>query len=208
MTFNIGIVGHVTRSEHAEKLAKRVNGFVALDSGTLGCDGNHLNVLERLDSAPADFSVVLEDDAVPTRAFLRHLKAALPLAPSGLVSLYIGKQRPPQYQAAIKAAVKRADDQDASWIIGSRLFHAVGYAIRTSLLDSLLSFDSRLPIDEHISAWAQLHGHVVSYTWPSLVDHADMPTIVAHRDGQPRTPGRVAWRTGGRETWTTTSVPL
>lgn len=203
-----GIVGHTTRSKHAEALARAVGGFVAVDNGTLGCDRNHLSVLERLEHAPATWAVVLEDDAVLTPGFTNQLRRSLPFAPSGIVSLYLGRQRPPQYQPAISRAVAVADTEDASWIVATRLFHAVGYAIKAPLVPSLLDFASTLPIDEHISAWAQLNGHVVSYTWPSLVDHADLPTVVAHRDGEPRPPGRVAWRTGTRDTWTTAAVSL
>lgn len=203
-----GIVGHTTRSTHAEALARATGGFVALDNGTLGCDRNHLSVLERLEHAPSTWTVVLEDDATVTPAFKDQLRHALPLAPSGVVSLYLGRLRPPQFQHAIAKATVAADAQDASWIVATRLFHAVGYAIKTPLLASLLDFASTLPIDEHITAWAQLHGHVISYTWPSLVDHADLPTVVSHRDGEPRPPGRVAWRTGSREQWTTTAVAL
>jgi hypothetical protein len=205
---SIGIVGHVIRSGHAETLANKLGAFLCLDDGTQGCDLNHIGVLERLSHLKADWAVVLEDDAVPVDGFLEQLDKALPLAPSGLVSLYLGRQRPPQYQNAIAKAVDVADADDASWIVSTRLLHGVGYAIKTSLLDSLLDFASNLPIDEHISAWAQLHGRVTSYAWPSLVDHADMPTVVSHRDGQPRPPGRVAWRTGTRPVWASTSVPL
>lgn len=204
----IGIVGHPTRSTAAKALARSTRAaFISFDNG-LGCDRNHINVLEHLEAIPSTYAVVLEDDAVPVADFTSQLQQCLPFAPSRVVSLYLGRQRPPQFQDAIAAAVTDADQQDASWIVASRMMHAVGYAIHTSLLGSLLDFDSYLPIDEHISAWAQIHGHVVSYTWPSLVDHADVPTIVAHRDGEPRPPGRVAWRTGRRDTWTTTSVPV
>ena len=205
----MGIVGHVVRNRHAEGLARQLGAFICLDDGTQGCDRNHVSVLDRLDRMPSQWVVALEDDAVLATDNLKaQLRQALPLAPSGLVSLYLGRQRPPQYQPAIATAVRAADDADASWIVGTRLLHAVGYAIRTDLLPSLLDFPLTLPIDEHISAWAQLHGHVVSYTWPSLVDHADLPTVVAHRDGEPRPPGRVAWRTGSRDVWTSASVPL
>lgn len=203
----IGVVAHTVRVADAKSLARQVKAdFVAIDNGVLGCDANHLAVLEHLSVMPSTWSVVLEDDAVPVDGFDRQLQRALMFAPSPVVSLYLGRQRPPQYQAGIEAATVAADGADASWIVGSRLFHAVGYAIRTSLLESLLRFTSRLPIDEHISAWAQLNGHVVSYTWPSLVDHADTPTIVQHRDGESRPPGRVAWRAGSRQLWTTKSV--
>jgi hypothetical protein len=206
--FTTGIVGHVTRNAHAESLARRMKAFVCLDSGVLGCDQNHIEVLDRLCSMGSQWSIVLEDDAVAHPGVLAQLEAALPVSPSPVVSLYLGRQRPPQYQDAIAAAVQDADDSGAAWIVGSRLLHGVGYAIKTSLLESLLYYPVNLPIDEHISSWARLHGHVVSYTWPSLVDHADMPTIVAHRDGEPRPPGRVAWRVGQRQHWTSQSVAL
>lgn len=205
----IGIVAHPTRSTAAKALAKQSNAsLLCFDNGMVGCDRNHLDVLGHLEAFPSDYAVVLEDDAVLIADFQSQLYQCLPLAPSKVISLYLGRQRPPQFQQAIAAATVEADQQAASWIVASRMLHAVGYAIHTSVLGSLLDFDSYLPIDEHISAWAQLHGHTVSYTWPSLVDHADVPTVVAHRDGEPRPPGRVAWRTGQRDNWTTTSTPL
>ena len=108
----------------------------------------------------------------------------------------------------MERALKAAHTQDASWIISTHLLHAVGYCIKTELLPSLLSHDSLLPVDQHIGDWARRFGHSVAYTVGSLVDHADMPTIVDHPDGKPRPPGRKAWQVGGRDTWTSLSVPL
>jgi hypothetical protein len=81
----------------------------------------------------------------------------------------------------------------------------VGYAIRTALLPDLLGdLPHRIrtaPIDEAISAWAQERDYGISYTWPSLVDHRDEPSLVRHLDGQPRRTGRVAWYADCREGW-------
>lgn len=206
----IGVVAHVTRVKQAKRLAQRVHAdFISIDNGLLGCDDSHKHVLNHLSNLPSTFSVVLEDDAVPIDNFTAQLAHCLPMSPSPITSLYLGQLRPPQFQNAIRAATRRADAENADWIISTHLLHAVGYAIRTDLIPSLLAFTSPLPIDQHISAWAQQYGHTTAYAWPSLVDHADGPTVIpTHPDGKPRTPGRVAWKTGPHPNWTTRTVPL
>lgn len=205
----IGIVAHTSRGADAKALAHQVGAdFISIDNGVMGCDDNHDHVLHHLSALPSTWSVVLEDDAVPVAGFRDQLAAALPLCPAPIASLYLGRMRPPQHQADIAAAVEAAEIENADWIISSRLYHAVGYAIRTELLPSLLTHLSNWPVDQHISEWAQRYGYTVAHTWPSLVDHADGDTIVDHPDGQPRPPGRVAWKTGGHHTWTSRSVTL
>ena len=41
----------------------------------------------------------------------------------------------------------------------------------------------RAAIDEAITVWCQERGHEVSYCVPSIVDHADGPTLIDHPDG-------------------------
>lgn len=211
----IGIVAHTSRADQAKALAHTVKAtYTSIDGGTpgstgfLGCDDNHDHVLRQLSHYPSTWTVILEDDAVPVDEFRDQLESALPLSPAPIVSLYLGKMRPPQHQADIRAAVEAADAEDVDWIIATRLFHAVGYAIKTELIPSLLGHLSNWPVDQHISEWALQRGHTVAYTWPSLVDHADHDTIVNHPDGQPRTPGRVAYRTATKPRWTSRSVTL
>lgn len=205
----IGVVAHTSRVTYAKRLANVIRAdFVSIDNGTLGADGNHEAVQYHLSALPSTFSVILEDDAIPVEGFRDQLEHALPLCPSPIASLYLGKQRPPQYQHAIRTAIEAAELEAADWIVGTRLFHAVGYAIKTELIPSLLDHITHWPVDEHISSWARLHGHTVAYAYPSLVDHLDGPTLVAHPDGKPRTPGRVAWKTQPHETWTSKSVTV
>lgn len=205
----IGIVAHTSRVTQAKSLAKQVRaGFISIDNGMMGCDENHDHVQHHLAGLPTTWSVILEDDAKPVDGFVDQLHAALIMAPSPIVSLYLGQKRPPHWQKRIGAAIAEARDLNACWIVGTHLLHAVGYAIKTELLPSLLNHQSTRPVDEHITDWAKSFGHLVSYTAPSLIDHLDGPTVVAHPDRQPRRPGRKAWVTGTRDHWTTEAVML
>lgn len=206
----IGVVAHTSRSNLAEALALDVDADVlSVDDGQLGCEGNHAAVWEQLAALPTGWSVILEDDAQPVDGFAAQLAAALPMAPAPIASLYLGRLRPAPWQRRIRAALDQADTVDAHWIMATRLLHAVGYAIRTELLGSLLRFTSARPVDEHISRWARQYGYPTCYTVGSLVEHADEPTVIPlHPDRQPRTPGRKAWRLGGHDRWTTTTVTM
>lgn len=205
----IGVIAHRKRITAAAILADFVNADItSVDDGTLGCNQNHYTVLKALSATPSTWTVILEDDALPVAGFTTQLTQALPLAPSPIVSFYLGRQRPTWAQTGIAEATTKATATDAHWIISTHLLHAVGYAIKTPLIPDMLRFPTPLPVDQHISRWAQTLGHTIAYTWPSLIDHADTDTLVNHPDGQPRTPGRVAWNTSPHHDWTTRSVTL
>lgn len=205
----IGIVAHTSRVEQAKQLAADVRAdFISIDNGMMGCDANHRAVQYHLAGMGSTWSVILEDDAIPVKGFRDQLEQALSVAPSPVASLYLGRKRPPHWQKRISTAVSRAEQTDASWIVGTHLLHAVGYAIRTTLIPHLLAYDSHHPADYHIGSWARSNNHPVSYTYPSLVNHLDGPTIVEHPDRQQRTPGRTAWLAGTRDTWTPKAVTL
>lgn len=203
----LGVVAHTSRTTQAKALAQQVQAdFFSIDNGYLGCDQHHRQVQVHLAALPSTWAVILEDDAEPVDDFRDQLESALLVAPSPIVSLYLGRKRPPHWQHRIGKALASADN--ANWLISTHLLHAVGYAIKTELLPSLLAFDSPLPVDQHISRWARYYGHTIAYTLPSLVDHADLPTIVDHPDGEPRTAGRKAWTVGTRDIWTSQTVAL
>ena len=185
---------------------------MSLDNGNLGCGGNHRKVwrhLAKRHAAHADWLILLEDDAVPVEGFRDQLEQALAVAPTSVVSLYLGRKRPPHLQFMIEPAIKRADDADASWLVSRQLLHAVGLAVRSSIVEDMLAtIDEELPIDEAINGWANKRRYRIGYSFPSLVDHADGETLLQHRDGQAREPGRVAWRAGARDTWTREHVEM
>ncbi|PKQ59734.1 hypothetical protein B5566_02515 [Mycobacterium sp. MHSD3] len=203
MNHAIGIVAHPSRSTMAYYLAYQVGSpCVAIDDMGMGCAANHRRTWEWLAlRGHGDWCVVLEDDAVPVPSFREQLADALDHSPAPIVSLYLGRCRPGNAQATIRDHV--AYGPDTPWLITNRLLHAVGVAIRTDLVASMVDHTAALkgcPIDEAISHWAATHQLPVAYTWPSLVDHADTPSLV-HGPTRHHHVRRVAWRTGTRTTW-------
>jgi len=211
----IGIVAHTARLEQASGLADHVEAtYLSVDDGTLGCNANHKKVWKHLAEQSTEWSIVLEDDAIPVDKFLDQATQALATTPAPIVSFYLGKHHLPQLdiERDKQQAIARADAADAHWIISRQLLHAVAVAVRTdhtqSMLDHLNQLPDFFPIDEAISHWATNNFIDVAYTWPSLIDHADLPTLFRHHDKLPRPPGRIAYRTGTRDIWTDKAVTL
>jgi GR25 family glycosyltransferase involved in LPS biosynthesis len=214
MLYAIGVVAHTARDNTAHTLAHKVNAaHLSIDDGALGCDRNHLRVWQALTDHDATWSVVLEDDAQPIDDFHYQLEHALLNAPTPVVSLYLGKAYPVWWQPRIQVAIEHAQAERASFIVAKHLLHCVGVAIKTPLVPYVVRTPQQphaWPIDEHIGMVAQRHFQqpAIAYTWPSLVDHEDGPTLQQHNDGLPRTPGRKAWLTGTREQWDSSTVHM
>ena len=207
----IGIVSHVSRREQAERLALKVNAdYVSEDDGTLGCEGNHRRVWEWLAATADTWSVVLEDDALPVDGFTYQLEQALSVAPTPIASLYLGQGQPRQWQDRIYQAIHAAEQDNACWIVGKRLLFGVAVCIKTDLISSMLACidTSTRPIDFAIKDWAVQAGHDICFPTPSIVDHADGPTLITDRTDTTRDMPRTAWRIGERERWTSKQVPL
>lgn len=208
----IAVVAHRARAAQAEALAETVSAaHVSWDDGTLGAEGNHRAAWEWMAANnTAPWTVILEDDAQPVDGFLNQAAAALTEAPTPLVSFYLGQSRPPQWQQKIADAIEKADANNAHWIVSTALIHGVAVALKTDLIPSMLNWVTQtpLPIDEAISHWARAHHKAVSYSWPSLVEHADQGTLIKHRDKLPREQGRIAHRTGHHTHWTSNRVVM
>lgn len=211
----IGVVAHPKRIHQAETVRRMTQAeYIRFDHGSEGAIANHTAVWKWMadNVEEREWAVVLEDDAVPVPFFRQQCEKALWQAPTEVVSLYLGRQRPVQSQPRIRSAVKCAEREDAHWILWTSPIFGVAIAIKGSLLiDSMLRWLEKRPetaVDEAISQWCIAdtgsgpYGHPAAFTWPSLVDHSDGPTLIpTRRDGQPRPPGRVAWMTGLRDSW-------
>lgn len=214
----IGVVAHINRLSQAEQLAHRTDAaYISVDDGTLGCDDNHKKVWAHLYNETHDdneWLIVLEDDAVVVDDFIAQAHAALAAAPTPVVSFYLGKHHIPEleWEQRKRQAIANATTANAHWITTNYLLHAVAVAIRRdhvlSMYRHLETLPLVLPIDEAITHWMHNRGIAVSYTWPSLADHADQPTLFRHPDKLPRPPGRVAYQTGTRDTWTDKAVTM
>lgn len=181
----IAIVAHPKRNADAIRLAAQTHAeAVCWDIHNQGAEVNHLAAWEWLGGESTRWGVVLEDDVIPCKGFQQQLAAALENSPTPIVSLYLGRGRPPHWQQRISRVIAT----EASYITAQALLGGQGYAMRTELFHDFdrvrhLVNRKRLPIDEAISAWAVEMGIRVSYPVPSLVDHRDGPTLIRHWDG-------------------------
>jgi hypothetical protein len=214
----IGVVAHQARIRQADKLVKDLKAdAISVDRGNLGPQINHCKTWAKLARVTADdeYAVVLEDDSLPCKDFRTEAGFALRAAARSDVSIasfYLGRQRPIAWQDRVAQAVARAKTEGAAWIVGDAVLHGVAVVLRGNMirpvLDFLTAMDRMLPIDEALTSFARRNYIECWYTWPSIVEHADTPTLIAHPDGEKREPGRVAWQFGTRFVWTSRKVEL
>ena len=223
----IAIVAHTKREKMVGELTEKVRPrYVVWDNGLAGCAKNHYRAwAELMDDGTGPYSLVLEDDAVPIQGLSDMLPNILENAPTPVVSLYLGRCRPPHWQPSVAqtfASLDRRVFPDApnpSWFLADELLHGVAVAIRTDLIESMLLYAKirmrHYPMDEIIGQWSREVLQVpIGYTHPSVCDHADAPTVIReHISAHPgetgeRVPGRRAWKFGTR-VWdsTTMSIP-
>lgn len=204
------VVGHINRILAATDLAHSIGAVVTLDDGSKGAAANHLEAWRLTATLAAPWAAALEDDAQPVPGFLAQAEQALKVAPEPVVSMYLGRTRPKRWQERIAPAIATADRAGAHWLTATHVLHAVAVAMHASLREDWLDFahSSTLPPDERLTAWCIARGHRVAYTHPSLVQHADGPTLVRHANTAGVHGPRKAWRTGTRDTWTDRAVAM
>lgn len=204
LVISTAVVAHPARLIAATELAATVHGTVVIDDTGIGCNANHLRAWELTAALESEWAAVFEDDAEPIAGFMNQVTAALAAAPEPVVSMYLGRTRPVRWQDRIGRAAQLADEAGSHWITSTHTIHAVALAVHTELLPDWLDWahHNTLPPDERMAAWCVARHHRVAYTWPSLVNHADGPTLVTHSNTGGTTAPRRAWRVGTRDTWT------
>jgi GR25 family glycosyltransferase involved in LPS biosynthesis len=207
---SFAVVGHEARLVEATDLAHSLGAVIVLDDGSLGAGANHLRAWEATATLEADYAVVLEDDAQPVPGFMQQAEQALAVTPEPVISFYAGTTRPKRWQDCLRPATADADRVGACWLTTTLAAHAVAIAIHTDLRDDWIDFATghTLPPDERLTAWMKARDHRIAYSWPSLCNHADGPTLVRHGNTQGITGPRRAWRTGTRDTWTSKAVAI
>ncbi|WP_269929124.1 hypothetical protein [Kocuria massiliensis] len=182
----VAVVAHHTRHSEAVDLMNHVNGATLfVDDDYHGSLWNHRRALQWADSI-GERVWIMEDDAVPDRDFAEHAHHWATRYPNELISGYLGRSRPPQWQHRIESLLAHGDDH----VRLPQLIHGVCYSIPPEETGRVLAGLQDGPADYAIGdAWDR----DVLYTVPSLVDHADGEPVEKHPDGTKRTPGRTAW---------------
>lgn len=210
MTLSLTVMAHPKRRAAAQRLAVAV-GADAIEWDTCDDEWDTGRRAIATHDPAGTHHLVLQDDALPIPDFRHHAAAALEQHPDALVSFYLGTSRPPQWQPAVDDACMRAEDAGAAWISVPTLLHGVAIAIPTVEIPNLLAWCERptVPYDERLGMyWRHVLDRPVLYTWPSLVDHDDGPTIARHRDGVHRDEPRRARMVGTPLTWGTVAIDV
>jgi len=142
----------------------------------------------------ARWHVVLQDDAVVCRDLIAGLDRALDrVPPNAAVGLYVGESR--RAGGRIERITARADAEGCSWIHLPQLHWGVGLVVPTALIDEVVWRGDRthvLEYDRRLSTVFRKLRMPVWYTWPSLVDHRDEPSLLRHDRQQHRKAARFA----------------
>lgn len=185
------VVGHHSRTGHAQHLAALLDAHLLIDDGNHGANWNHRRALEWAAEQTCRV-VVVEDDAMPVDLFFTPVTSWLKRFPDSLISFYLGTGRPPQYQMQIAERLIVADKTQADYITLPRLIHGVCYSVPPQHIERVLSrWDRSKPADYAVG---DAYGGAVVYPCYSLVDHADGVPVERHPDSAQRTERRRAWR--------------
>jgi hypothetical protein len=197
---DVAIMAHPARVDAAHQLAEQTGARIVWDDG----HGEWDTGARAWDSInrDADWGLVLQDDALPIPDMLAHLGQALTNAPRTCTSLYVGTTRP--RGPAVTHATQQATLAGNAWLETRALMWGVGVALPVEDIAPLLDWANTqtLPYDQRIGAWDSRHSRPVRYTWPSLVDHDDGPSIARNNDSAPRK----AHRTGIPHSWDTAAT--
>lgn len=109
------VVGHHSRTGHAQRLAALLDAHLLIDDGNHGANWNHRRALEWASEQTCRV-VVVEDDAMPVDLFFTPVTSWLKRFPDSLISFYLGTGRPPQYQIQIAERLILADKTQADYI--------------------------------------------------------------------------------------------
>lgn len=141
---------------------------------------------------------VIQDDVVIGRDLLTGLEKALGRVPSDVpLCGYVGRVRPNKER--VHKMVQKARIASASFITMSELLWGPLIVVPVEHVDAMIAYCDPLNIanyDMRLSRYWEGRSRVW-YTWPSVVDHADTPSLVPGRTGSSR---RVAHEFCGEET--------
>lgn len=183
-TLSVAVMAHQARAHLVPDLVERLgieDGQVVWDRYEDRWDTGRRAMLAH--DPDADWHMVIQDDAVVCRDLIPGLKVALDQVPAdALACPYVGTRRPMTERVA--AAVERAEDRDASWIVMQTLNWGVAIIVPTRTIPDMLNWADRLQIPNYDKRVGQyywrVHNWPTWYTWPSLVDHRDVPSLAGH----------------------------
>lgn len=176
MSVTVNIMAHPKRERQAKALALELDAGIVWDRG----QGLWDTAVRAWTEQDGEWRTVIQDDAVPAAHFRANLGRILE-GSTNPVSWYYGTGTPNHSRDTRTQAVLKAKQDRASWIEHLGPWWAVGVSFHEShmgVLDINARINGRMKNDDaRYTAYFAKLGVLCRYTWPSLIDHADGPSI-------------------------------
>lgn len=135
----------------------------------------------------ATHHVVIQDDAVVCRDLVAGIEKALTFIPGdGIISLYVGTRRPTVN--SVNRAVRDAEQLGVSWIKMTGLQWGVGVVVPTRVIHDMVAWCDTERVKGDDNKMRRFFTTQLRWptwcTWPSLVDHRQIPSILHHPAGR------------------------
>ena len=187
------VMAHPVRRVFAESLRLQLGARIVYDEQQSRWDTGRRAWL--LHDAEASHHAVIQDDAVLSKHFRVSLEQAISRVPDSPIVLYAGNVAPWRRQFETVPA-------NTSFLVGQRIIWGVGIVIPTHMISSVITYGDELTptqlrtlkgnYDLRLSKYFEASRLAVYYTWPALVDHRGLPSLVPGRNG-----GRHAYNFAG-----------
>lgn len=172
------IMAHPARRRYAHALSQQLDAPIAWDE-----KGDRWDTGRRAwELASGDWHVVIQDDAVLPLDFVGGVERALARVPEVPLVLYAGGTRE-------WWRVWDTIPEDTSYLIMRRIVWGVGIALPAKRIRPALEYgdrsrrDVRGHYDLRLSLYFEARRIPVWYSWPSLVDHRNGPSLIPGRGG-------------------------
>ena len=185
LRISVAIMAHPARKRFIPNLRRRLPGAtVVWDERENRWDTGRRSLLAH--DPDADRHIVIQDDALLCRGFLRAAKEALAHVPvENPVSFYTGKTRP--YGPAVTRAVRQARNADKNWLAMRGPIWGPAVALPVDAIEPMVAAcdaysDPRY--DGRMTAYFAERGIACWYSLPSLVDHRvgpESPSLIPGR---------------------------
>lgn len=185
---SVAVMAHPARAEFVPGLVERLGiseSQVAWDEKNdrwdTGCRA------WRMHASGATHHLVIQDDALVCHDLIPGLTKALEYVPkTALVSPFMGTRRPATQK--IERMVRYADKINASWIVIGPLNWGVSILTPTDHIEEMLAWGKTQKYPNYDKRIGQFYRRVKPwptwYTWPNLVDHREVPSLIGHGGGR------------------------
>ncbi len=194
LSLSVAVMAHPRRKEQVGRLLEKIGDVrVVWDERNNRWDTGRRAMLAY--DPGCTHHLVIQDDAVACRDLIPGVLRVLEqVPPDSPVSLYLGLHK------RIPEATNKAEDVDAAFISWEKLDHGLGIVVPTEYINPMLSHaDSQTHIqnyDARLSTYFEQEGKSTWYTRPSLIDHAQGPSLVEGRDDMRKGKRAARWFVG------------